>query len=159
MGWVVGAIVRVHAIFLISPPLALTDMFNYINYGRMEVVHNLNPYTTIPVLEPHNDPSLRAQQLARAAEPLRAAVHAADLRGRAAGGGGLVLGAEGDAGGGQPGDIVLVWKCARLLGREPVAAIVLVGLNPIVLVWGLGAGHNDFLMIVFIMVGFYLLLR
>ncbi len=31
-------------------------MFNYINYGRMEVVHNLNPYTTIPVLEPHSDP-------------------------------------------------------------------------------------------------------
>ena len=47
----------VHAIFLISPPLALTDMFNYINYGRMEVLHNLNPYTTIPVLEPHSDPS------------------------------------------------------------------------------------------------------
>ena len=23
----------------------------------MEVVHNLNPYTTIPMLEPHNDPS------------------------------------------------------------------------------------------------------
>jgi hypothetical protein len=36
---------------------------------------------------------------------------------------------------------------------------VLVGLNPIVLVWGLGAGHNDFLMIVCIMLGFYLLIR
>ena len=48
---------RVHAIFLLSPPLALTDVFNYINYGRMEVVHHLNPYTTIPVLEPHSDPS------------------------------------------------------------------------------------------------------
>ena len=34
--------------------------------------------------------------------------------------------------------ILLVWKCARLLGRDPIAAIVLVGLNPIVLVWGLG---------------------
>ena len=46
-----------HAILFLSPPLALTDVFNYINYGRMEVVHNLNPYTTIPILEPHNDPS------------------------------------------------------------------------------------------------------
>jgi hypothetical protein len=36
---------------------------------------------------------------------------------------------------------------------------VLVGLNPIVLVWGLGAGHNDFLMIVCIMFGFYVLVR
>ena len=46
-----------HAIFLLAPPLALTDIFNYINYGRMEVVHHLNPYTTIPILEPHSDPS------------------------------------------------------------------------------------------------------
>ncbi len=55
--WVIAAIVAVHAIFVLSPPLALTDIFNYINYGRMEVVHHLNPYTTIPILEPHNDPS------------------------------------------------------------------------------------------------------
>ena len=46
-----------HAIFFLAPPLALTDVFNYINYGRMEVVHHLNPYTTIPILEPHSDPS------------------------------------------------------------------------------------------------------
>jgi alpha-1,6-mannosyltransferase len=54
---------------------------------------------------------------------------------------------------------LLVWKCARLLGRDPVVAIVLVGLNPIVLVWGLGGDHNDFLMIFLIVLGFYLLLR
>ncbi len=49
-----------HAIFFLAPPLALTDVFNYVNYGRMEVVHHLNPYTTIPILEPHNDPSYYA---------------------------------------------------------------------------------------------------
>ena len=54
--------------------------------------------------------------------------------------------------------ILLVWKCARLLGRDPRAAVALVGLNPIVLVWGLGGDHNDFLMMFFIMLGFYLLL-
>ncbi len=82
--WVIAAILAVHAIFLLSPPLALTDIFNYINYGRMEVVHHLNPYTTIPIFEPHDDPSYRAQQLASAAEPLWTAVHAADVRRRAA---------------------------------------------------------------------------
>ncbi|HEV3047173.1 MAG TPA: hypothetical protein VGY13_07400, partial [Solirubrobacteraceae bacterium] len=55
--WVIGAILAVQAIFLLSPPLALTDLFNYINYGRMEVLYNLNPYTTIPILEPHSDPT------------------------------------------------------------------------------------------------------
>jgi len=34
-----------------------------------------------------------------------------------------------------------------------------VGLNPVVLVWGLGGDHNDALMMFFIVLGFYLLLR
>ena len=55
--WIIGGILAVHAVFILSPPLALTDLFNYVNYGRMEVVHNLNPYTSIPILEPHDDPS------------------------------------------------------------------------------------------------------
>ena len=55
--WAIGAVLAVHAIFFLAPPLALTDVFNYVNYGRMEIVHHLNPYTTIPILEPHNDPS------------------------------------------------------------------------------------------------------
>ncbi len=56
------------------------------------------------------------------------------------------------------GIVWLVWRSARLLGRDPVAAIVLVGLNPIVLIWGLGGDHNDFLMMFFVVLGFYLLL-
>ena len=55
--WAIATVVAVHAIFFLAPPLALTDIFNYVNYGRMEVVHSLNPYTSIPILEPHNDPS------------------------------------------------------------------------------------------------------
>jgi hypothetical protein len=54
--------------------------------------------------------------------------------------------------------ILLVWRCARLLGRDARAAIAFVGLNPIILMWGLGGDHNDFLMVFFIMLGFYLLL-
>ncbi len=55
--WAVAAVVAVHLILFLSPPLALTDIFNYVNYARMEVVHHLNPYTTIPIYEPHNDPA------------------------------------------------------------------------------------------------------
>ncbi len=157
--WAIAAIVGVHAIFLLAPPLALTDIFNYINYGRMEVVHHLNPYTTIPILEPHNDPSYDLSNwhqllspygplftlLTFVVVPLGVAVSFWVLKG--------LLGLASLA------TIFLVWKCARLLGRDPVAAIVLVGLNPIVLVWGLGGDHNDFLMVFLIVLGFYLLLR
>ncbi|MDE3071084.1 MAG: hypothetical protein KGJ43_10185, partial [Acidobacteriota bacterium] len=40
---VVAAILVAHLFLLVSPPLALTDVFNYLNYARMEVVHHLNP--------------------------------------------------------------------------------------------------------------------
>ena len=156
--WTIAAIVAVHGIFFLAPPLALTDLFNYINYGRMEVVHHLNPYTTIPILEPHNDPSYALSNwhellspygplftlLTFAVVPIGVVASFWVLKG--------LLAVTSLA------TIFLVWKCARLLGRDPVAAIVLVGLNPIVLVWGLGGDHNDFVMVMFIMLGFYLLL-
>jgi hypothetical protein len=156
--WVIAAILAVHTIFLLAPPMALTDIFNYVNYGRMEVVHNLNPYTTIPILEPHNDPSFVLSNwhqllspygplftlLTFAVVPLGVAASFWALK--------AILALASLA------TLVLVWRCARLLGRDPLAAIVLVGLNPIVLVWGLGGDHNDFLMLFFIVLGFYLLL-
>jgi hypothetical protein len=156
--WTIAGIVAVHAIFFLAPPLALTDVFNYINYGRMEVVHHLNPYTSIPILEPHSDPSYVLSNwhellspygplftiLTFAVVPIGVAASFWVIKG--------ILAAASLA------TIFLVWKCAELLGRDRVAAIVLVGLNPIVLVWGLGGDHNDFLMVFLIVLGFYLML-
>jgi hypothetical protein len=156
--WAIAAVVAVHAIFFLAPPMALTDIFNYVNYGRMEIVHHLNPYTTYPILEPHNDPSYALSNWHQLLSPygplftlltfalvglgvaasfwaIKAVLVAASL-----------------------GTILLVWRCARLLELDPVKAIVLVGLNPIVLVWGLGGDHNDFLIVFAIVFGFYLLL-
>ena len=104
VGWVVAAIVLVHAIFLISPPLALTDMFNYINYGRMEVVHHLNPYTTIPVLEPHSDPSYALSNWHELLSPYGPLFTLLTFAVVPLGVAGVLLGAEGDPRGGQPGD-------------------------------------------------------
>jgi len=157
--WAIAAVVAVHAIFLLAPPMALTDLFNYINYGRMEVVHHLNPYTSYPILEPHSDPSYALSNwhqllspygplftlLTFALVPLGVAASFWTIK--------AVLMAA------SLGTILLVWRCARMLDLDPVRAIVLVGLNPIVLVWGLGGDHNDFLMVFAIVLGFYLLLR
>jgi hypothetical protein len=125
----------------------------------MEVVHGLNPYTTIPILEPHGDPGFALSNwhqllspygplftlLTFAFVPLGVAASFWALKGF------LALASL--------ATIALVWRCARLLGRDPVAAIVLVGLNPIVLVWGLGGDHNDALVLLLVVLGFYLLLR
>jgi hypothetical protein len=156
--WVLGAIAAVHVIFLISPPLALTDIFNYLNYGRMEVLHHLNPYTTIPISEPHTDPSYALSNwhqllspygplftlLTFVFVPLGVAASFWSLK--------VLLTAA------SLGMLYLIWKCARLLGRDPLLAVAFVGLNPIVLVWGLGSDHNDFLMMFLIVLALYLLL-
>jgi hypothetical protein len=156
--WVLGAILAVHAIFVLAPPLALTDLFNYVNYGRMEVVHSLNPYTSIPILEPHSDPSYALSNwhellspygplftyLTFAVVPLGIAGSFWTLK--------VILALSSLA------IVALVWRCAKLLGRNQVRAIAIVGLNPVVLVWGLGGDHNDFLMVLFLMIGFYFLL-
>jgi hypothetical protein len=157
--WAIAAVVGVHAIFFLAPPMSLTDIFNYVNYGRMEVVHHLNPYTTYPILEPHGDPSYALSNwhqllspygplftlLTFALVPLGVAASFWAIK--------AVLMAA------SLGTILLVWRCAEMLNLNPVRAIVLVGLNPIVLVWGLGGDHNDFLIVFAIVLGFYLLLR
>ncbi len=134
-------------------------MFNYINYGRMGMVHHLNPYTTIPVSEPHSDPAYilsNWHQLLSPYGPMFTLITFAVVP----------LGVAGSFWAlkcilalASLATIALVWKCAKILGRDPRAAVVLVGLNPIVLMWGLGGDHNDFLMVVLIMLGVYLLLR
>lgn len=155
---VVTAIVAAHVVFFLSPPLSLTDIFNYLNYGRMGALHGLNPYVALPIAAPH-DPAypyttwhhlrspygplftlgtygLAPLGLSTAYWAFKAVIMAASL-----------------------GSLALLWKCARLVGRSPVAAVAFVGLNPLFLVYGLGGQHNDVLMMLLVLTGVYLMLR
>ncbi|HXR14320.1 MAG TPA: hypothetical protein VN740_06630 [Solirubrobacteraceae bacterium] len=157
--WVFAAIVAVHVIFLLAPPFTLTDVFNYLNYGRMEVVHHLNPYVTIPALESHADPTFALSNWHGLLSPYGPLFTLFTMA--------LVpLGVAGSFWAmkvalmlASLGSVFLVYRCAELLGRNPLTAAVIVGINPIVLVWGLGGDHNDFLMIFLLVLGFWLLLR
>jgi hypothetical protein len=40
-------VVLIHVIVLLSPPLQLTDTFNYLGYARLGGLHHLNPYTHV----------------------------------------------------------------------------------------------------------------
>ena len=55
--------------------------------------------------------------------------------------------------------VVVVWNAARLRGLDPVKAVALVGLNPVIIVFGVGGGHNDLLMLAILLTGVYVLLR
>ncbi len=56
------------------------------------------------------------------------------------------------------GTIALVWNAARLRGIDPVKAVALVGLNPLIVIYGVGGGHNDLLMMLIVVAGIYLML-
>src|SRR6185436_6138918 len=46
---VLAAVAALHALFFLSPPIRLTDLFNYLAYVRLDVVHHLNPYVHRPL--------------------------------------------------------------------------------------------------------------
>ncbi len=156
--WMIGAILAINLLFLLGPPLQDTDVFNYINYGRMGVVHHLNPYAVLPLHEPHSDPAyplsnwhyLRSPYgplftlLTYALVPLGIAASLWVIK--------LIVIAA------SLGLLALVWRLARLLGRPPQLAVAFVGLNPIVMFWGLGGLHNDFIMMFLVFAAVYLLL-
>src|SRR3954465_7636308 len=52
----IGAIVALHLIFLIAPPLLSSDIFNYVGYARLQGGHHLNAYVK-PLAAAPTDPS------------------------------------------------------------------------------------------------------
>jgi alpha-1,6-mannosyltransferase len=50
------------------------------------------------------------------------------------------------------GTLALTWRCARLRRIDPVKALLLVGANPLYVIYTLGGAHNDLLMMLLMMV-------
>ncbi len=134
------------AIMLMSPPLQLTDVFNYLGYARLGGLHHLNPYTHVIGAESH-DPVYRlstwhnltspygelftALSYPLAWLPLPVAYWTAKVV--------TVLAA-----------LAFVWVvalCARRLGRDPRFAVAFVALNPVFVIYAVGGFHNDFFML------------
>src|SRR3954467_3132914 len=44
-----AAVLAAHVVLLLGPPLSLTDIFNYLHYGRMQPLSGLNPYVSLPI--------------------------------------------------------------------------------------------------------------
>jgi hypothetical protein len=157
--YALSAVVALQLIFFLSPPLPLTDIFNYLNYGRMEIVHHLNPYTTIPELEPHSDPLFAFSNWHGLESPYGPLLTLITMAVVPLGVAGSFWALKTALLATSLGSVWLIWKSAGLLGRHRLGAALFLGLNPIVLVWGLGADHSDFLMIFLIVLGIYALIR
>jgi alpha-1,6-mannosyltransferase len=157
---VLAAIAALHALVLLAPPLLSTDVFSYQAYARMWSLYGANPYLHGPhaiALDPLY-PFIGAKWVSTPTAygpvftglsyllgPLSIAASAVVYKAIAALAS-LAL-------------LVLVWNGASLRGVHPVKAVALVGLNPLVVVYGVGGGHNDLLMLAASLASVCVLLR
>jgi hypothetical protein len=157
---VLVAIGVVHLLVLLGPPLASTDAFSYQAYARMGATYAINPYTHAPAaisLDPVYSyigakwslvtPSAYGPVFTVATyllAPLTIATSVFAYKGIAALAS-LAL-------------VAVVWRCARLRDIDPVKAVALVGLNPLLVIYGVGGGHNDLLMLLAMIGGVYAVL-
>jgi alpha-1,6-mannosyltransferase len=147
-----GAVVAMHLLFLLAPPLLSQDVFSYIAYARLGVAHHLNPYTHAPV-DIAGDAGF---------------THAGSIHAVSAYGPLFTLLTYPLSPLGVPaafwilkvvaavsslGVVALVARIARRLGRDAVVPVLAVGLNPLVLVHVVGGAHNEALTLLITMVG------
>ena len=157
---VLGSIAALNALFLLAPVLLSTDIFSYQAYGRMGTLYGVNPYlhgpsTILPdPLYPFigskwvSTPTAYGPLFTALSYPLASVGIAASAVAYKSLGSVAFL-----------ATVALVWNGARIRGLDPARAAMLVGLNPLTVVWGLGGGHNDLVMLAPMTAGVYVLLQ
>ena len=143
------AIAAMHALVLLAPPLLSTDVFSYQFYARMGALYGANPYLARPARARARSvfPYIGAKWVIHArASTVRCSPRSATCSPRS-----RSPPARSRTRRSRPfaslGIVALVWNAARLRGIDPVRAAALVGLNPLLVVYGVGGGHNDLLML------------
>jgi alpha-1,6-mannosyltransferase len=154
--WAIAGIVAVHAVFLLAPPLLSGDVFSYLQYARLGTVHGLNPYADGPS-HVAGDLAYRFASEHRITSPYGPlwtfVSDAAAPIGVQAG----LWALKALAALASLGVVALVWRGARRSGRDPVGPALLVGLNPLVVLYAVGGAHNDLLMMLLAVGGIVLL--
>jgi hypothetical protein len=146
-------IAAVQAIVFVGPILISTDVFSYIAYARMGVVHGVNPYLHGPSSIAGDPVYHYVGQDWRHTETAYGPLYTLLSYALAPlGVVGALWGMKLEALLASAGTIALLWRCARERGFDPVFAALLVGLNPLFVIYGLGGAHNDLLMIFAMMV-------
>jgi hypothetical protein len=150
--WTIVLIAALQLIVFVGPVLLSTDVFSYVAYARMGVEHGLNPYTHGPDAIVH-DPIYRYvghdwDRVATAYGPLYTLLSypLAPL-----GVVGALWAMKLEALLASAGTLALTWRCARARGFDPVAAILVVGANPLYFLYALGGAHNDLIMMLAMM--------
>jgi hypothetical protein len=143
---IAAAIVAVNVVLLLGPPLLSQDVFGYLSFARLGVLHGLDPYTHVAAEAPtdaafpfigwpfQNSPygplftlgtyPLAPLGLAGGLWALKAVAVASSL-----------------------GAVALIARAAERMGRSGKWAAAFVGLNPVTLELAVGGAHNDALVL------------
>jgi len=142
----IGALVAAHVVFLLAPPLFSADVFGYVDYARLWVLHGLDPYVHVPANAPHDPalPYVRWRGVSTPYGPLFTGLSTplAGLSVRAA-----LWACKAAAASLSLGCCALVWRIAQRRALDPLRAVLFVGLNPLLLAYGVGGAHNDFVLL------------
>ncbi|HEY2654337.1 MAG TPA: polyprenol phosphomannose-dependent alpha 1,6 mannosyltransferase MptB [Solirubrobacteraceae bacterium] len=156
----IAAIVALNVIVLLAPPMFSSDVFSYEAYARMFTIYGVNPYLQGPFTI-HLDPvfglvGAKWIQTPTAYGPLFTAL--SGVLGHAS----ITVSTyifKLTAALACLGTVAILWRSARVRGVDPVRGAVLFGLNPLVVLYGVGGGHNDLLMLLPMVAGIYAVLR
>jgi hypothetical protein len=145
---IIGTVIAVHVLMALGPPLLSTDVFSYTAYGRMSALYSINPYTHGPGAIPYDHiqpligalwvgtPSAYGPLFTAMSDPLaHLSIAAATLTYKLIA---VVCSLLAIAG---------VAKAAEKLGRDPIKAVLWVGLNPVLVIYAVGGAHNDLIML------------
>jgi alpha-1,6-mannosyltransferase len=151
--WAIGLVVALQLILFAGPVLLAADLFTNVSYAR-EVILGVNPYVHGPAAIPSyaGYPYVSPDWINWASPygPLFTLITAP------AGAVGLVAGIwilKLEALIASAATLVLTWHCARRRGYDPVFALVVLGLNPLYVIYALGGSHNDLIMMAMMMGG------
>ena len=142
----VAAVVALHALFLLAPPLLSQDVFSYLAYARIGVLESLNPYEAAPQAVPEDSvfPFAGSKDAPSVYGPaFTLATYALVPLGVPAG----LWALKAVAGVAALATVALVGWGAWARGMDPRPALVLVGLNPAMLVHVVGGAHNEALVV------------
>jgi hypothetical protein len=154
----IAAVVVLHALFLLAPPLLSSDVFGYIDWARMGALHDLDPYAHGSLAAPHDPAFAYFRWRSEMPSPYGPAFTLASYVTAPLGVAGAFWAMKASCAAASLGCVALVASCARRLGKDPVRAASFVGLNPLLLVWAIGGAHNDLLATVAAMGGVRLML-
>jgi alpha-1,6-mannosyltransferase len=150
--WAIALVVALHAIVFAGPILLSTDVFSYIAYARMGVEHGLNPYTHGPIAI-SGDPIYHyvGQDWKRVFTAYGPVYTLISYPFALLGVTGALWGMKVLAMLASAATLLLVWRCAGARGLDPVKALLLVGANPLYVIYAVGGAHNDLLMLALMM--------